>query len=125
MNCPFCELHALQGQILHRGSLFYVMTNIKPLVDGHIMIIPFRHIREETKFNRPEWLEFRKIMRWANLYIKRKYDKDVFSFVNAPSGQSVLHYHRHLLPNPFVAHGADTALREYLVHKNGACNVPV
>lgn len=114
-KCPFCDVDVTTNRILYKNTAFFVMDNIKPIVGGHLLIIPYRHIRMEVDILSEEFPFYRMAIRWTDRYIQDRFFKDVFSFINAPSGQSVPHFHKHMMPNSFPMHGVDTALREYLV----------
>jgi len=47
-GCVFCELPAQEDDpaayILHRGRLAYVMMNLHPYNNGHLMIVPYSHV---------------------------------------------------------------------------------
>jgi len=45
--CLFCGRHAEGADrtnlILHRGALAYVVMNLYPYANGHLMVVPYRH----------------------------------------------------------------------------------
>ena len=46
-DCPFCrapELRDEQALIVHRGELGYVLLNLYPYNNGHLLVCPYRHI---------------------------------------------------------------------------------
>lgn len=46
-DCPFCrapELGDEQALIVHRGELGYVLLNLYPYNNGHLLVCPYRHI---------------------------------------------------------------------------------
>ena len=113
-TCIFCTPEKIKHQFIHEMQYFYIVLSNEPVVEGHVLIIPFRHVRSETELSKDEHAEYFVATKWVEKWIKENYKKDSFIFINAPSGQSVLHLHKHMMPNPFVAHGVDTALRNYL-----------
>jgi len=104
-DCVFCN-GTIDKQIVFSTYHFIVITTNKPIVEGHLLIIPKRHVRDWGKFTPQEWLEFPILISWARERIGQ-----VFYFLNAPTGQSVKHYHLHCYKNPYKAHEAENALR--------------
>jgi len=113
-NCPFCNHKVLNGRILKRNSSFFIMLTNKPITKYHVLIISNEHKRDWSEFNNKMFRDLRDCIKWITKYIKDKTDKDVFYFLNAPSGQSILHYHLHAMPNLFISHQAENGLRETL-----------
>lgn len=113
-ECPFCNKETIQDSILHEVWGFMVVKNIKPLVEGHIMVIPERHIRTEIEFDPSEKSGYWQACDWAYRYVKRKSGIEPMIFVNAKQDQSVYHYHKHYVPGVFGVHGVDNALRKVI-----------
>jgi len=45
-DCPFCHAPSLsdeQALIVHRGELGYVLLNLYPYNNGHVLVCPYRH----------------------------------------------------------------------------------
>jgi ATP adenylyltransferase len=51
-ECVFCELPARDDDehtyILHRGALAFVIMNLYPYNNGHLMLVPYRHVSALT-----------------------------------------------------------------------------
>src|SRR6188508_2050417 len=46
-GCPFCDAPAVaeqQSLIVFQGRLCYVILNLYPYNNGHIMVVPYRHV---------------------------------------------------------------------------------
>ena len=46
-GCPFCDAPGVaeqQSLIVFQGRLCYVILNLYPYNNGHIMVVPFRHV---------------------------------------------------------------------------------
>jgi len=111
-NCPFCDVMLMKGQIIHVLPYWFVINNNKPLCDGHLLLIPRRHVRGLEDIGWMEWFFYKVGVLWCISFLKNKRKKDAFSFINAPSGQSVFHFHHHFVPNWFGPHGLDALLRK-------------
>ena len=97
--CIFCDSAKLQDQILYKNDHFYVLKNRNPVVAGHCMVIPYRHIREEIELNSEERETYWDVCEWVVERFSKEYKKDALIFINAPSDQSVFHLHKHYIPS--------------------------
>jgi ATP adenylyltransferase len=54
-KCVLCskpqESRDRENYILHRGELCYIMLNLYPYTNGHLMIVPYRHEADITKLD--------------------------------------------------------------------------
>ncbi len=70
-GCLFCEKPREGADrtnlILHRGPLTYVVMNLYPYSNGHLMIVPYRHCADLGQLSPEESLE---IMQAAQLCIQ-------------------------------------------------------
>lgn len=66
-GCIFCQKprqrNDKKSYILDRGKHCFVMLNIYPYNNGHIMIAPYRHIKDLRQLNPQEWLEMLEILK--------------------------------------------------------------
>lgn len=47
-GCPFCSIPAKSdedGLVIARGEKVYVVLNLYPYNGGHLMVVPYRHVR--------------------------------------------------------------------------------
>jgi ATP adenylyltransferase len=59
-GCIFCEKPARgdeEGLIVRRGEHAYVIMNLYPYANGHVMVAPYRHVREPSELETAERLE--------------------------------------------------------------------
>jgi len=60
-GCIFCEKPKekkdRRNLILYRGKTGFIIMNRYPYSNGHLMAVPYRHIRELTQLNQKERLE--------------------------------------------------------------------
>lgn len=97
--CVFCAAEKLSDRIWFKNNYFYVLKNHNPIAQGHCMVIPYRHIREEIELNAKEWRSYLDVCEWTVTNIYKQYRKDALVFINAPSDQSVFHLHKHYIPS--------------------------
>lgn len=57
-QCIFCKLPKLKSDrdnlILYRGRHNYIILNKFPYNNGHLMVVPYRHLKDPYRLNRPE-----------------------------------------------------------------------
>lgn len=60
--CPFCRLPASGDDrtalILHRGRHAFVIMNLYPYNNGHLMVVPFAHVDDLRALEAPALAEF-------------------------------------------------------------------
>jgi histidine triad (HIT) family protein len=95
-KCVFCDLK--QDYILYEENGIVLTIVLFAYIDGHLMIIPRRHVRSVKELTPPEWETMRKLM-----YIAKKMIRDVHGIkgmqlvqkdgVEAQSTVEHLHFH--------------------------------
>jgi ATP adenylyltransferase len=58
-GCVFCDTAAddRAGMVVHRGEHAYVLMNLYPYSNGHLMVAPYRHVADPGDLSEPERLE--------------------------------------------------------------------
>lgn len=100
-KCPFCDLK--HKYIIKRVAGIYLTANLFPYIDGHLLIIPQRHIESASKLSKKEWKAVREL-----LLLSEKLFKKHLSIKNHAvmwqqgngSGRSLKHFHISIIPNP-------------------------
>ncbi len=100
-TCTFCSDEVKSHILMEQGTV-YVIEDLYPVAQGHLLIIPFRHTLDYFTMTDQERLDAQR----ALIALKEQitlYDSTVQGFnigVNcgAVAGQSVLHAHIHLIP---------------------------
>jgi len=60
-DCPFCAIPAMSdvdGLIVARGELVYVVLNLFPYNGGHALVVPYRHVASYIDLTPEELTEF-------------------------------------------------------------------
>lgn len=97
-RCPHCDLKSFAYRVfLEKTREFSIICDVHPLVEGHILIIPKKHISCIGEFNADLLKEFRKLNTKVSKFLSVEYGS-VASFEHGKIGQTVYHSHVHYLP---------------------------
>ena len=97
MECLFCRLddYALEN------DLAYAVFDAMPVNEGHMLIIPKRHVQNYFDLKPEEEAAMLELLHKGKKLIEEKYSPDGYNFgvnCNSCAGQSVMHAHMHLIP---------------------------
>lgn len=103
-GCVFCD--APQGEqaflIVFRGATCYVILNLYPYNNGHLMVVPNRHIASLAAATHEELCELIELTRRAELVLGEAYNPHGLNMginLGKPAGAGVLdHVHMHIVP---------------------------
>jgi ATP adenylyltransferase len=103
-GCVFCD--APQGEqaalIVFRGATCYVILNLYPYNNGHLMVVPNRHIASLTAATREELCELIELTQRAEVALGEAYNPHGLNMginLGKPAGAGVLdHVHMHIVP---------------------------
>jgi diadenosine tetraphosphate (Ap4A) HIT family hydrolase len=97
-NCPHCnpKSFALKHPLL-KTHHFWIVCDVHPLTEGHILIIPKKHLSCIGDYPEDLFKEFIKLYSQCSEFIKKEYGS-VASFEHGRIAQTVFHSHVHLLP---------------------------
>src|SRR5207247_3400928 len=103
-GCIFCN-SAEPGRddlILVRGRLCYVILNLYPYNNGHLMVVPDRHVATLEASTADERLELMTFTRYAEMALTEAYSPQGINIgmnLGRPAGAGVVdHLHVHLVP---------------------------
>jgi diadenosine tetraphosphate (Ap4A) HIT family hydrolase len=100
-DCPFCNRDIRSRLVAEHGSVFAV-CDLYPVTDGHLLILPKRHVSDWFSLTDEERRDAEKLM----FRLREKFlaeDPTITGFnigVNcgASAGQTIFHVHMHLIP---------------------------
>ncbi len=104
-GCIFCD--ALEGDdaaplILFRGASGFVILNLYPYNNGHLMVVPTRHIASLAAATPEELAELMQLTRAAEIALTEAYRPqglNVGMNIGRPAGAGVAdHMHIHVVP---------------------------
>lgn len=97
-SCPHCDpaSFALRN-VLQETKNFYIVCDVHPLTEGHILIIPKKHLSCIGELPEKLFQEFVRLYDKVAKFLLDNYGS-VSSFEHGKIGQTVFHAHVHLLP---------------------------
>lgn len=98
-KCPFCDLKS--KYIIEEHDNAVLSVNLFPYIDGHLIIIPRRHIEKLEELNEKEWLAVKFLLEKAVKLLKTRLDIKDLQFVyreGDKAGKSLKHLHFNLIP---------------------------
>ena len=96
-NCPFCEV----TEPVINGNLIYTRFDKYPVTEGHMLIVPKRHVATFFDATEEEKAEILKVIDVAKSMLDNRYSPDGYNIginVGETAGQTVMHLHVHLIP---------------------------
>jgi len=105
-GCVFCEKQKLdrdaENYILYRGEKTFVILNLYPYNNGHLLVIPKRHVGDVEELDNEEMLELgRNVQKVAGI-LKAAFKPEGFNIganLGRVAGAGVPgHFHIHIVP---------------------------
>ena len=103
--CIFCDAGAPDSNnplVLVRGTVCYVILNLYPYNNGHLMVVPNRHVASLASTTEDEQAELMRLTRHAEIAVNEAYQPQGINIginLGRPAGAGVLdHLHIHLVP---------------------------
>ena len=104
-GCVFCDAPRLsdrQSLIVHAGTTAYVVLNLYPYNNGHLMVVPARHVGSLTLLTADELQEVALLTQRSEAALTEAYRPhglNVGINLGKPAGAGVLdHVHVHVVP---------------------------
>jgi ATP adenylyltransferase len=102
--CIFCSTDDPHREdlIVHRSRLCYIVLNLYPYNNGHLMVVPERHVANLANATPDELSELMQLTRYAEMALTEAYAPQGINVginLGRPAGAGVLdHLHVHLVP---------------------------
>jgi ATP adenylyltransferase len=104
-GCPFCEAPTLpeqQSLIVFRGVTCYVILNLYPYNNGHLMVVPNRHVATFALLTPEELQEIALLTQRSEIALNEAYRPQAMNVgvnLGKPAGGGIPeHLHVHLVP---------------------------
>jgi len=110
MSCGFCNLDPKRNKVVYDGDLVFVMPSNPRLMQGHLLVIPKRHIEKPWELTSEERKEiFETVLKFQKKVIDHKIATGCDIRQNyrpfLPEGETkVNHVHYHILPRKLNDH---------------------
>ncbi len=98
-GCAFCNPRVLNSQTVYLGDLASVVLTHKPIVPGHLLVIPNRHVERFEEMTEGEIKEIGELIKRIKS-VREGAEYLLLEKNGRGAGQSVLHVHVHVLPKP-------------------------
>ena len=104
-QCPFCTVPKrsdVDGLVVARGTLAYVVLNLYPYNPGHLMVVPYRHVAGYPELTAPEVAEIGALTQGAMRVLRATSGPTGFN-LGVNQGQTggagiAAHLHQHVVP---------------------------
>ncbi len=102
-RCPFCDLKS--KYFIKELENMVLTVNLFPYIEGHMMVIPKRHIQKYQDLTEADHKEIVELVNLARQQLQKVLNIPGFNLLyregNA-SGSSLGHLHIHIIPTPIV-----------------------
>ena len=100
---PFCDKEQYSKTIFYMGRHFMALYNIRPILPGHSLLIPIRHVTRITELSSDEAKDMIAAMREVVPALIKLYGADDDSYnmdiqSGPSSGRTIDHLHLHVIP---------------------------
>ena len=101
-DCVFCIHNEQKDRVVFKSEYFVVKGDKFPIVEGHLLVIPKRHINSPIDLNNSEWTNMRSVIEEACLLLRNK-DNEITGYniginIGRDAGQTIPHMHIHVIP---------------------------
>ena len=98
-KCPFCNLK--EKYIIMEKEEMVLTVNLFPYIDGHLMIVPKRHVELFDDLNKAEWEAAYYLINLGMKIIRKQHNIENINTLyreGKNAGASLKHFHIHILP---------------------------
>mgnify|MGYP002836927301 CR=1 FL=1 len=104
--CLFCDKSHIgkdeDNLVVHRGENAYILMNLYPYNNGHLMVVPYDHEKNFDDLQPDTQVEMMNLMSQAMGVLRESLDADGFNFganIGSSSGAGIAeHLHYHIVP---------------------------
>lgn len=99
-DCPFCNINTRTAQFAESPN-FRAVYNIAPILPGHSLIIPKRHVQSFLELSEAELCEMVSFSQRCIRILQNAFSTTGFNWTiqeGEEAGQTIPHLHLHLIP---------------------------
>lgn len=100
-ECPFCNLSVLERQTFYEDDLVLALYTYKPIIPGHCLVIPKRHVERFEVLSDLESMQICQTIKKVNSAVEKVFGTSSYLILQKNGrevGQSVPHVHFHYIP---------------------------
>lgn len=100
-DCAFCDPEVLQRQTFYQDGLVLALYTHKPILSGHCLIIPKRHVERFENLSKEEELQISEVIKKVNQAAMKVFGTSAYLLHQKNGyevGQTVPHVHFHYVP---------------------------
>ncbi|CAR27314.1 ZYRO0C13970p [Zygosaccharomyces rouxii] len=101
-NTVYFSRFIVTSQVFYKSRYTYALVNLKPLVPGHVLIVPLRtQVGQLSDLNKEETIDYFDTLQVVHQFIKWQYEADSLNIAiqdGPEAGQTVPHLHTHVIP---------------------------
>jgi histidine triad (HIT) family protein len=100
--CPFCDSKVIDYQKYYEDENILGLYSYRPLVEGHCLILPKRHIEKFEDLSKQEIEKIFFLIKKTHIAMQKIIDVNSYMILQKNGkevGQSVPHLHFHYIPN--------------------------
>ncbi|MGH2524978.1 MAG: HIT family protein [Anaerolineales bacterium] len=106
MSCIFCDKPAedrdVENLIVHRGERVFVILNLYPYNNGHLMVVPYEHAPSLEQLDAPTLTELMLVTNQGLAALRMVYQPQAFNLginIGQAAGAGIAdHVHLHVVP---------------------------
>lgn len=109
-NCIFCKIakHEIPGKILYEDDVCMAFLDLSQATNGHTLVIPKKHYDNVLDVDQDTLAHMMSVVQKVAKMIQTKLNALGFNIItnmNEVAGQSVHHFHIHIIPRYEVVEG--------------------
>lgn len=100
-RCAFCDPSILQRQTFYEDDLVLALYAHKPIMPGHCLIIPRRHVERFEFLTKEEIAQMGEVIKKVSKAVEKVFHTSSYLLLQkngAEAGQTVPHVHFHYIP---------------------------
>ena len=112
-NCIFCKIasHDIPGKIIYEDDICMAFLDLSQTTDGHTLVIPKKHYAHILEVDHQTLAHMMHVVQKVALQIQDTLDAKGFNVItnmNEIVGQTVHHFHIHIIPRYNQHEGFET-----------------
>jgi len=99
--CPFCDTKIIQRQKFYEDTLSLALYSYKPILEGHCLIVPKRHVERYEDLTLEEMTSLQQLIQRTHKAVSKALGTRSYILLQkngASVGQTVPHVHIHYIP---------------------------